>query len=73
MGFELHQPPSQAEAVNEFANRMKSTLEEARSALTKAKDDMAHYYNRRRSPVPTFNPGDMVYLDSADIQTTRPS
>jgi len=46
---------------------MKVTLEEAKSALAKAKDDMAQYYNRRRSP------GDMVYLDSEDIQTTRPS
>ena len=34
---------------------------------------MARYYNRRRSPAPSFTPGDMVYLDSADIQTTRPS
>ena len=33
----------------------------------------ARYYNRRRSPAPTFSPGDMVYLDSEDIQTTRPS
>jgi len=51
---------------------MKDTLEEAKSALAKAKDDMARYYNRRRSPAPTFSPGDMVYLDSEDIQTTRP-
>jgi len=73
MGFEPHQPPSQVEAVNEFTDRMKDTLEEAKSALAKAKDDMAQYYNRRRSPVPTFSPGDKVYLDSEDIQTTRPS
>ncbi len=73
MGFEPHQPPSRVEAVNEFTDRMKDTLEEAKSALAKAKDDMAQYYNRRRSPVPTFSPGDKVYLDSEDIQTTRPS
>ena len=73
MGFEPHQPPSNVEAVNEFTDRMKSTLEEARSALAKAKDDMAHYYNRRRTPAPIYKPGDMVYLDSTDIQTTRPS
>ena len=57
MGFELLQPPSRLEAVNEFTNRMKDTLEEARSALAKAKDDMARYYNRRRTPAPTFAPG----------------
>ena len=54
-------------------NRMKDTLEEAKSVLAKAKDNMARYYNRRRSPAPTFSPGDMVYLNSEDIQTTRPS
>ena len=73
MGFEPHQPPSHFEAVNEFTDRMKDTLEEAKSALAKAKDDMAQYYNRRRSPTPSFSPGDMVYLDFEDIQTTRPS
>jgi hypothetical protein len=46
MGFEPHQPPLKVEAVNEFANRMKSTLEEARAALAKSKDDMARYYNQ---------------------------
>jgi len=71
MGFEPHQPPSHVEAVNEFTNRMKDTLEEAKLALAKAKDNMARYYNRRRSPALTFSPGDMVYLDSEDIQTTR--
>jgi hypothetical protein len=40
MGFELHQLPSKVEAVNEFTNRMRDTLEEA-----KAKDNMARYYN----------------------------
>jgi len=73
MGFEPHQPLSHVEAVNEFTNRMKDTLEEAKSALAIAKDDMARYYNRRHSPAPTFSPSDMVYLDSEDIQTTRPS
>jgi hypothetical protein len=73
MGFEPHQPPSRVEVVNEFTDQMKATLEEAKSALAKAKDDMARYYNRRRSPAPSFAPGDMVFLDSEDIQTTRPS
>jgi hypothetical protein len=45
MGFEPHQPLSRVEVVNEFTDRMRDTLEEAKSALTKAKDDMARYYN----------------------------
>jgi len=73
MGFEPHQPPSKVEAVNEFTDRMKNTLEEAKSALAKAKDDMARYYNQRRTPAPTYAPGDRVYLDASDIHTTRPS
>ena len=72
MGFELHQPPSKVEAVNKFTDRMKDTLEEARSALAKAKDDMAHYYNQCQTPAPSFAPSDKVYLDSEDIQTMRP-
>jgi len=50
MGFEPHQPPSRIEVVNEFTDWMKDTLEEAKSALAKAKDDMARYYNRCGSP-----------------------
>jgi len=73
MGFEPHQPPSCFEAVNEFTDRMKDTLEEAKSALAKAKDNMARYYHCRHSPTPSFSPSDMVYLDSEDIQTTHPS
>ena len=72
MGFEPHQPPSRFEAVNKFTDQMKDTLEEAKLALAKAKDNMARYYNCRRSPAPSFSPSDMVYLDSEDIQTTCP-
>ena len=45
MGFEPHQPYSKVEAVNEFTDQMKATLEEARSVLTKYKDEMVRYYN----------------------------
>jgi len=41
MGFKPHQPLSRFEAVNEFTDWMKDTLEEAKSALAKAKDNMA--------------------------------
>ena len=71
MGFKPHQPLSRFKVVNEFTDRMKDTLKEAKLVLAKAKDDMAQYYNRCRSPTPSFSPGDMVYLDSEDIQTTR--
>jgi len=71
MGFEPSQAPSGLEMVNEFTERMKSTTEEAKSAICKAQEDMTRYYNRRRSPAPIFKPGDRVYLDVSDIRTTR--
>jgi len=73
MGFELRQDPSSLETVNKFTKRMESTTEEAKSAIRKAQEDMTRYYNRRRSPVPIFQPGDQVYLDASDIKMTRPS
>ena len=71
MGFEVR-TPSNVESVNEFVDHMKSTMEEAHSAIAKAKDDMARYYNRRCTPAPEFQPGDKVFLDSSDIRTNRP-
>src|SRR6202522_2711951 len=73
MGFEPNQLPSRLESVNEFKERMESTLEEAKAALAKSKDDMAKYYDRRRTPAPDYKSGDKVYLDASDIQTNRPS
>lgn len=73
MGFEPRQPRSHVESVEDFKDRMESGLREAQAALTKAKDEYAHYYNRRRTPGPDFKPGDRVWLDASDIKTTRPS
>jgi len=38
------------ESVNEFKDRMTDTLEEAKVALVKSKDDMTLYYNMFRIP-----------------------
>ena len=43
MGFELDQLDSHVETVNEFKDCMEASLEEAKSALAKAKNDMAKY------------------------------
>jgi hypothetical protein len=50
MGFEPQQPQSHMESVNEFKDRMARGLEEAKAALTKAKDEYMLYYNCRRIP-----------------------
>jgi len=73
MGFKPQQNPSGLEMVNEFTGRMKSTTKEAKSAIRKAQEDMAQYYNRKRSLTLVFKPGDQVYLDASDIKTTCPS
>src|SRR5271163_1772770 len=73
MGFEPGQRRSHLESVNEFKERMKDALDEAKAALTQSKEDMTRYYNRNRTPAPDYQPGDKVYLDASDIQTTRPS
>src|SRR6202522_1204988 len=73
MGFEPGQRRSHLENVNEFKDRMKEAMDEAKAALTKSKDNMAKYYDRKHTPAPKYQPGDKVYLDASDIQTTRPS
>jgi hypothetical protein len=73
MGFEPRQHASKVEAVNEFKERMATSLEEAKAVLAQAQDDMAKYYDRQRRPAPAFKPGDRVYLESSDIRTTHPS
>jgi hypothetical protein len=73
MGFEPDQRPLKLEEVNKFADRMKSTLDEAQAALAKSKDDMARYYNQRRTPALKFTVGEKVFLDASDISTTRPT
>ena len=52
---------------------MKDTLEEAKVALVKSKNDMAHYYNQKWTPAPDYQLDNIVYFNASDIQTTRPS
>jgi len=45
MGFEPQQNPSGLETVNEFTERMRTAIDEAKSAIHKTQDDMKRYYN----------------------------
>ena len=67
MGFEPDQPRSHVESVNDLKGRMTDTLEEAKAALAKLKDDMTLYYNHKQTPAPEFKAGNMVFLDASDI------
>jgi hypothetical protein len=73
MGFEPQQPRSNLELVNEFVECMTLGIEEAKAALTKAKDEYAMYYNRRHEPALVFALGDKVWLDGSYITTNQPS
>ena len=54
MGFKLRQNHSDLETVNEFMKRMRMAIEEAKSAIRKAQDDMKRYYDCRRTPALVF-------------------
>jgi len=41
----LRQNPSGLETVNEFTERMKSVIKEAKSTICKVQKDMMQYYN----------------------------
>jgi len=50
MGFEPRQNPSSLETVNEFTERMRMAIEEVKSVIHKAQNDMKKYYDRQRTP-----------------------
>jgi len=52
--------------------RIKMAIEEAKSAIHKAQDDMKRYYDQQRTPALVFKPSDKVFLDTSDIQTMCP-
>jgi hypothetical protein len=73
MGFEPQEPRLKLASVNDFVDRMSKGLEKAKSVLSKAKDEYTLYYNRCCEPAPELQPGDLVWVDAADISTDRPS
>ena len=73
MGFKPQQNPSSLEIVNKFTERMRTAIDEAKSTICKAQDNMKRYYDQHRTLALVFNPGDKVFLNASDIQTTHPS
>ena len=51
---------------------MEKSLEESKSALVKAKDDIERYYNQCWTPALEYHTRDWVFLDASDIKTTCP-
>jgi len=46
--------------INEFTERMRTAIKEAKSAIQKVQDNMKKYYDQQRSPAPVFNPSVML-------------
>lgn len=73
MGFEPNGLRLKVESINKFRDRIASGVSEARAVLVKAKDEYKRYYDCRRTLALDIKAGDQVWLDTSDIQTTRPS
>ena len=64
---------STVEAADDFAQRMSQMQEEVKATLEHAADKMARYYDRRRSPAPTYEAGAKVWLSAQNYTTTCPT
>jgi len=64
---------SKMDIVDTFVKNMEEARKEAESALKKAADDMAKFYDRHRGIPTEYKVGDMVWLDGKNLKTDRPS
>ena len=61
------------ETLREFTDRMEMATNEACSALQRAANDMARFYDIHHQHTPTYIVGDKVWLNAQNIITTRPT
>ena len=54
MGFKPDQQRSHVESINNFKEWMKDTLDEAKAALVKSKDNLAKFYDCKRTLAPDY-------------------
>src|SRR5258705_516182 len=64
---------SAVEAADNFAQQMSQMQDKAKAALEHAADEMARYYDRQRSPAPTYEVGAKVWLNAQNYMTTHPT
>src|SRR5260221_14655131 len=70
MGSEPTQS-SAVEAADNFAQQMSQMQDKAKAALEHAADEMAQYYDHRRSPAPAYEVGAKVCLNTQNYMTTH--
>src|SRR5882672_4766218 len=63
---------SHLEMLNDFASGMEAAMKEACSALSRAADIMAHFYDTHRREAPLYVIGDKVWINGQNITTTHP-
>jgi Chromo (CHRromatin Organisation MOdifier) domain len=61
------------EAASDFITQMQKATDEAQSALWKATDDMAWFYDTHHAEAPEYAIGDQVWLNAWDISTDHPT
>src|SRR5882724_6309873 len=62
---------SHLETLKDFISRMNKVMDEARSALSQAADDMARFYNAHWREAPLYKVGDRVWLNGQNITMTQ--
>src|SRR5882724_6676125 len=70
LGIELLRE-SHLETLNDFASQMEAATKKAHSALTKAANNMAHFYDSHHREAPLYEVGDKVWLNGQNITTTH--
>lgn len=75
MGFE---PPIRGGGpatleADKFAEHMQTVLEHCQDEMVYAQAKYAEYADNHREPAPSYQPGDMVFLDARNLRTQRPS
>jgi hypothetical protein len=65
--------PSKNPAAQDFIAALAIAHEKAKIALEQTTKRMQHSTDKKRRPTPLFQTGDLVYLDTRNIKTGRPS
>jgi len=69
----VDKPSNKVPNTDEFISRLKEARNLASTALERAARTMKHYADRKRKRTPEFSKGQMVYLDTKNLKTGRPS